>query len=119
MTDIVFIFGISSTYKHPNCDTILSGGGHGCVLLKDGDILTHYDINKKRRLNTAKFSGIKRVCWNPDKTMVALASKFSIYICDSNLKVITSYKSRTPVKSFLWHRESGRVLKTYKWDQTD
>ena len=79
------------------------GGRPGCALIQDGDTILHYDILKKRRLHSSKFPGLKRVCWSPDKSQVALASKNNVTICDASLKVLTTHRSRTPVKSCLWH----------------
>ena len=100
----------SDSFKHPPCEKLFPGDKPGCLLLQDGDNILLYDIVKKRRLSSGKFDKIKRICWSPDGAFVALSSKYILYICDSNLKVITSYKSRKPVKSFIWHQESGCLL---------
>ena len=80
------------------------------MLIQESDNIIHYDIVKKRRLHTVKLKDIKRVCWNQDKSMLALASKHNIYICDKTLKQLTQHKSRFPVKSMAWHKESGCLI---------
>ena len=93
----------SNNHKTPNCDRLFIGGRPGCALIKDGDTILHYDIVKKRRLHSSKFPALKRVYWSPDKSQVALASKNIVTICDASLKVLTTHRSRAPVKSCLWH----------------
>ena len=100
----------NSVYKPPTCEQLFEGSIPGSVLIRDGDCFTMYDINKKRRLCSSKFSDIKRVVWSQDKTMVALCSKYKIFICDNSLKVITSHESRVPVKSCVWQHDTGALL---------
>ena len=93
----------SQHYKTPNCDRLFPGGSPGCALIQDRDTIIHYDMVKKRRLHSNKIDDVKRVFWSPDKSFVALASKHIVSICDANLKLVTSYRSRVSVKSCLWH----------------
>ena len=94
----------SDSFKYPSCERLFPGDKPGCLLLQDGDNIILYDIVKKRRLSSGKFIKIKRICWSLDRDLLALSSKYIVYICDRTLKQITSHKSRKPIKSFTWPR---------------
>ena len=65
---------ITKKVQAPNCEDIFYAGT-GCLLLKDADNVTLFDVQQKRTLATVKISKVKYVIWSGDMSHVALISK--------------------------------------------
>ncbi|OAF68265.1 Alpha-COP [Intoshia linei] len=76
--------------------------GLGCVLLKEMEMLTLFDIQQNKKLISCKFPKVKYIHWREDGKFAALLCVKSIYIVDRQLNSITSIRENTRVKSGLW-----------------
>ena len=65
---------ITKKVQAPNCEDIFYAGT-GCLLLKDSDNVTLFDVQQKRTLASVKISKVKYVIWSGDMLFVALISK--------------------------------------------
>jgi len=101
-----------SVQKIPACDKLFPGGQAGHVILRDGDFIILYDIIKKRRLSSGQFVSVKHILWSQDKSLLAMFSKNHLWICDKNLKILQTVKSRNTVKSMAWCQYTSTLLYT-------
>ncbi|CAH1774502.1 unnamed protein product [Owenia fusiformis] len=101
---------ITKKVQTPNCEDIFYAGT-GCLLLKDGDSITLFDVQQKRSLASVKISKVKYVVWSSDMSHVALLSKHNIAICNRKLDSLCSIQENIRVKSGAWD-ESGVFVYT-------
>ncbi|XP_013382389.1 coatomer subunit alpha isoform X2 [Lingula anatina] len=85
--------------------------GTGCLLIKDQDGVTLFDVQQKRTLATVKLSKVKYVVWSSDMSHVALLSKHAIAICNRKLDNLCTIHENIRVKSGAWD-ESGVFVYT-------
>ena len=88
----------------------------GCLLLRDADGITLFDVQQKRSLATLKVTGgaaskVKYVIWSADMNHVALLAKHTLTICNRKLESLTSIHESTRVKSGAWD-DSGVFVYT-------
>jgi len=98
-----------------SCDEIFYAGT-GCLLLRDADGITLFDVQQKRSLATLKVTGgaaakVKYVIWSADMNHVALLAKHTLTICNRKLESLTSIHESTRVKSGAWD-DSGVFVYT-------
>ncbi|XP_048236489.1 coatomer subunit alpha-like [Haliotis cracherodii] len=101
---------ITKKVQAPNCEDIFYAGT-GCLLLKDNDSVTLFDVQQKRTLATQKISKVKYVVWANDMSTVALFSKHVISICNRKLENLCTIHENIRVKSGAWD-ESGVFVYT-------
>ncbi|XP_055957036.1 coatomer subunit alpha isoform X2 [Patella vulgata] len=101
---------ITKKVQTPNCEDIFYAGT-GCLLLKENDAVTLFDVQQKRTLATLKMSKVKCVVWSNDMSHVALYSKHVISICNRKLDNLCSIHENIRVKSGAWD-ESGVFVYT-------
>ncbi|XP_069119880.1 coatomer subunit alpha-like isoform X1 [Argopecten irradians] len=101
---------ITKKLQAPNCDDIFYAGT-GCLLLKDSDGVTLFDVQQKRALSSVKISKVKYVVWSSDMSHVALLSKHIISICNRKLENLCTIHENIRVKSGAWD-ESGVFVYT-------
>ncbi|KAL5010139.1 hypothetical protein ScPMuIL_012444 [Solemya velum] len=101
---------ITKKIQSPNCDEIFYAGT-GCLLLKDGDGVTLFDVQQKRSLASIKISKVKYVVWSADMNYVALLSKHVIAVCNRKLENLCTIHENIRVKSGAWE-ESGVFIYT-------
>ncbi|XP_067685540.1 coatomer subunit alpha-like [Haliotis asinina] len=101
---------ITKKVQAPNCEDIFYAGT-GCLLLKDNDSVTLFDVQQKRTLATQKISKVKYVVWANDMSSVALFSKHVISICNRKLENLCTIHENIRVKSGAWD-ESGVFVYT-------
>ncbi|KAL3836986.1 hypothetical protein ACJMK2_022379 [Sinanodonta woodiana] len=101
---------ITKKVQAPNCEDIFYAGT-GCLLLKDSETVTLFDVQQKRTLATVKISKVKYVVWSADMSHVALISKHVIAICNRKLENLCSIHENIRVKSGAWD-ESGVFVYT-------
>ncbi|XP_076090931.1 coatomer subunit alpha-like isoform X1 [Mytilus galloprovincialis] len=94
----------------PNCEDIFYAGT-GCLLLKDADGVTLFDVQQKRSLASVKISKVKYVVWSADMSFVALLSKHVISVCNRKLENLCTIHENIRVKSGAWD-ESGVFVYT-------
>ncbi|XP_041377788.1 coatomer subunit alpha-like [Gigantopelta aegis] len=101
---------ITKKVQAPNCEDIFYAGT-GCLLLKDSDSVTLFDVQQKRSLATQKMSKVKYVVWSGDMSHVALISKHVISVCNRKLENLCTIHENIRVKSGSWD-ESGVFVYT-------
>ncbi|XP_052228436.1 coatomer subunit alpha-like [Dreissena polymorpha] len=101
---------ITKKVQTPNCEDIFYAGT-GCLLLKDSDSVTLFDVQQKRSLSSVKMAKVKFVIWSGDMSHVALISKHVITICNRKLESLCSIHENIKVKSGSWE-ESGVFVYT-------
>lgn len=101
---------IAKKVQTPNCEDIFYAGT-GCLLLKDSDTLTLFDVQQKRSLATVKIAKVKYVVWSSDMSHVALLSKHTIAICNRKLENLCTIHENVRVKGGAWE-ESGVFIYT-------
>ncbi|GFO24202.1 coatomer subunit alpha [Plakobranchus ocellatus] len=101
---------ITKKVQAPNCEDIFYAG-MGCLLLKEPDTITLFDVQQKRTLGTVKISKVKMVIWSSDMATVALISKHVISICNRKLENLCSIHENIRIKSGSWD-ESGVLVYT-------
>ncbi|RUS90316.1 hypothetical protein EGW08_001914 [Elysia chlorotica] len=101
---------ITKKVQAPNCEDIFYAGT-GCLLLKEPDTVTLFDVQQKRTLATVKISKVKMVIWSSDMATVALISKHVISICNRKLENLCSIHENIRIKSGSWD-ESGVLVYT-------
>ncbi|WAR05033.1 COPA-like protein [Mya arenaria] len=101
---------ITKKVQTPNCEDIFYAGT-GCLLLKDSDSVTLFDVQQKRSLASVKMSKVKFVIWSADMSHVALISKHVITICNRKLESLCTIHENIKVKSGAWE-ESGVFVYT-------
>lgn len=67
---------ITKKVQTPSCEDIFYAGT-GCLLLKDPDQVTLFDVHQKRTLASVKISKVRYVVWSSDMSHVALLAKHS------------------------------------------
>lgn len=58
----------------PNCEEIFYAGT-GNLLVKEGDMVTLYDVQQKRTLGSVRIPKAKYVVWSNDMSYVAILAK--------------------------------------------
>ncbi|XP_064607662.1 coatomer subunit alpha-like [Liolophura sinensis] len=101
---------ITKKVQAPNCEDIFYAGT-GCLLLKDADGVTLFDVQQKRTLASVKISKVKAVIWSNEMSHVALISKHVISICNRKLENLCTIHENIRVKSGAWD-ESGVLVYT-------
>ncbi|XP_059167634.1 coatomer subunit alpha-like [Physella acuta] len=101
---------ITKKVQAPNCEDIFYAGT-GCLLLKEADSITLFDVQQKRTLATVKISKVKFVIWSNDMSTVALISKHIISICNRKLENLCTIHENIRIKSGSWD-ESGVFVYT-------
>ncbi|CAL1531227.1 unnamed protein product [Lymnaea stagnalis] len=101
---------ITKKVQAPNCEDIFYAGT-GCLLLKEADAVTLFDVQQKRTLATVKISKVKFVIWSNDMSTVALISKHIISICNRKLENLCTIHENIRIKSGSWD-ESGVFVYT-------
>lgn len=101
---------ITKKVQAPNCEDIFYAGT-GCLLLKDTDTITLFDVQQKRTLASVKISKVKYVIWSADMSHVALMAKHTIAICNRKLENLCTIHENIRVKSGSWD-ESGVFIYT-------
>ncbi|XP_022308214.2 coatomer subunit alpha-like [Crassostrea virginica] len=101
---------ITKKVQAPNCDDIFYAGT-GCLLLRDADAVTLFDVQQKRSLASVKISKVKFVVWSSDMSHVALISKHIIAICNRKLENLCTIHENIKLKSGAWD-ESGVFVYT-------
>ncbi|KAH9509800.1 hypothetical protein Btru_045233 [Bulinus truncatus] len=101
---------ITKKVQAPNCEDIFYAGT-GCLLLKESDSVTLFDVQQKRTLATVKISKVKFVIWSNDMSTVALISKHIISICNRKLENLCTIHENIRIKSGSWD-ESGVFVYT-------
>ncbi|XP_048728495.1 coatomer subunit alpha-like [Ostrea edulis] len=101
---------ITKKVQAPNCDDIFYAGT-GCLLLRDADGVTLFDVQQKRSMATVKISKVKFVVWSSDMSHVALISKHVITICNRKLESLCTIHENIKLKSGAWD-ESGVLVYT-------
>ncbi|XP_053408078.1 coatomer subunit alpha-like isoform X1 [Mercenaria mercenaria] len=101
---------ITKKVQAPNCEDIFYAGT-GCLLLKDSDNVTLFDVQQKRSLASVKISKVKSVIWCNDMSHVALISKHVIAICNRKFENLCTIHENIRVKSGAWE-ESGVFVYT-------
>ncbi|KAK6970166.1 coatomer subunit alpha [Biomphalaria glabrata] len=101
---------ITKKVQAPNCEDIFYAGT-GCLLLKEPDIVTLFDVQQKRTLTSVKISKVKFVIWSNDMSLVALISKHIISICNRKLENLCNIHENIRIKSGSWD-ESGVFVYT-------
>ncbi|KAK2187376.1 hypothetical protein NP493_168g04047 [Ridgeia piscesae] len=102
---------ITKKVQAPNCDDIFYAGT-GCLLLKDADTITLFDVQQKRSLATVKISKVKYVVWAADMAHVALLSKHTIAICNRKLENLCTIHETIRVKSGTWDENNVFIYTT-------
>ncbi|KAK0050417.1 coatomer subunit alpha [Biomphalaria pfeifferi] len=101
---------ITKKVQAPNCEDIFYAGT-GCLLLKEPDTVTLFDVQQKRTLTSVKISKVKFVIWSNDMSLVALISKHIISICNRKLENLCTIHENIRIKSGSWD-ESGVFVYT-------
>ncbi|CAI9735621.1 coatomer subunit alpha-like isoform X1 [Octopus vulgaris] len=101
---------ITKKMQTPSCNEIFYAGT-GCLLLKDNETVTLFDVQQKRSLASVKVPKVKYVVWSQDMTHVALLSKHVIAICSRKLENVCTIHENIRVKSGAWE-ESGVFVYT-------
>ncbi|XP_062572484.1 coatomer subunit alpha-like, partial [Saccostrea cucullata] len=101
---------ITKKVQAPNCDDIFYAGT-GCLLLRDADAVTLFDVQQKRSLASVKISKVKFVIWSSDMSHVAIISKHVITICNRKLESLCTIQESIKLKSGAWD-ESGVFVYT-------
>lgn len=101
---------ITKKMQTPSCNEIFYAGT-GCLLLKDNESVTLFDVQQKRSLASVKVPKVKYVVWSQDMTHVALLSKHVIAICSRKLENLCTIHENIRVKSGAWE-ESGVFVYT-------
>ncbi|XP_076455879.1 coatomer subunit alpha-like [Babylonia areolata] len=101
---------ITKKVQSPNCEGIFYAGT-GCLLLKESDSVTLFDVQQKRTLASVKISKLKGAIWSADMSHVALYSKHVISICNRKLENLCTIHENIRVKSGAWD-ESGIFVYT-------
>jgi coatomer protein complex subunit alpha (xenin) len=95
----------------PNCEEIFYAGT-GNLLVKEGDMVTLYDVQQKRTLATVRIPKAKYVIWSNDMAYVAIFSPHQILICDRKLDQLCSINENIRVKSGSWDDSNVFVYTT-------
>ncbi|CAD5114426.1 DgyrCDS3559 [Dimorphilus gyrociliatus] len=101
---------ITKKVQLPNCDEIFYAGT-GCLLIKDGDNVTMFDVQQKRQLGQVKVPKLRYAVWSPDMANVALLGKVNVVVCNRKLENLCSIHENVRVKSAAWD-ENGVLIYT-------
>ncbi|ELT95580.1 hypothetical protein CAPTEDRAFT_156336 [Capitella teleta] len=101
---------ITKKVQAPNCEDIFYAGT-GCLLLKDADQVTLFDVHQKRTLASVKIAKVRYVIWSSDMAHVALLAKHTIAVCNRKLESLCTIHENIRVKSGAWD-ESGVFIYT-------
>lgn len=102
---------IAKKVQIPSCDDIFYAGT-GCLLLKDADGVSLFDVQQKRTLASIKLAKVKYVVWSADMSYVALLSKHTIAICTRKLDSLCTVHENVRVKSGAWDENSVFIYTT-------
>ncbi|KAL8592535.1 hypothetical protein ACOMHN_030220 [Nucella lapillus] len=102
---------ITKKVQTPNCDGIYYAGT-GCLLLKEPDTVTLFDVQQKRTQASVKISKLKGAIWSADMSHVALYSKHVISICNRKLENLCTIHENIRVKSGAWDEHGIFVYTT-------
>lgn len=92
---------ITKKIQLPNCEEIFYAGT-GNLLVKEGDMVTLYDVQQKRVLGSVRIPKAKYVIWSNDMAYLAILAKHQILICDRKLDQLCSITENIRVKSGSW-----------------
>ncbi|RNA31962.1 coatomer subunit alpha [Brachionus plicatilis] len=95
----------------PNCEEIFYAGT-GNLLVKEGDMVTLYDVQQKRTLGSVRIPKAKYVVWSNDMSYVAILARHQILICDKKLEQLCSINENIRVKSGSWDDNNVFVYTT-------
>lgn len=84
-------------------------GGPGKILLIKSNSVINYDVQQRKELGEISVNNVKYVSWSNDSNYLALLSKHSITIANSNFDLITSMHETIRIKSAAWD-DSGVLL---------
>jgi len=101
---------ITKKVQTPPCDEIFYAGT-GCVLLRDTEGLTLFDIQQKKSAGQVKLSKCRHVVWSSDMTHVALLGKHVLTIANRRLEVLCTIQENARLKSAAWE-DSGVLIYT-------
>lgn len=101
---------VSKKVTTPPCDEIFYAGT-GCVLLRDADGLTLFDIQQKRASAQVKISKCRHVVWSADMNLVAFLGKHVLTITNRRLEVLCTVQENARLKSAAWD-DSGVLIYT-------
>ena len=96
----------------PPASRIFPGARAGYLLLQEGASLLHYDTERKRRIASVSYSGVKAAVWSADSLHLALLAKLSVHLLDSALSALHTVSLRTSPKSGAWCALTGAFLFT-------
>jgi coatomer protein complex subunit alpha (xenin) len=85
----------------PNCEEIFFAGT-GNLLVKEGDMVTLYDVQQKRTLASVRIPKARYVVWSNDLQYLAILARHQILICDKKLEQLCSIAENIRVKSGSW-----------------
>lgn len=84
-------------------------GGPGRVLLVKSHSVVNYDVQQRKELGEISVNNVKYVFWSNDGQYLALLSKHTITIANSDLETVTSMHETIRIKSAAWD-DSGVLL---------
>lgn len=84
-------------------------GGPGRVLLVKSNSVINYDVQQRKELGEILVNNVKYVVWSNDGQYLALLSKHTITIANSDLEIVTSMHETIRIKSAAWD-DSGVLL---------
>lgn len=102
---------ITKKIQLPNCDDIFYAGT-GCLLLKDNEVVSLFDVQQKRVMSSIKVSKVKHVIWSADMAYLALISKHNITICNKKMENLCSIHENVRVKSGAWDEDNVFIFTT-------
>lgn len=94
----------------PPCEEIFYAGT-GCILLRDSEGLTLFDIQQKKSMGHVKMSKCRHVVWSADMSHVALLGKHVLMIANRKLEVLCTVQENARLKSAAWE-DSGVLIYT-------
>jgi coatomer protein complex subunit alpha (xenin) len=95
----------------PNCEEIFFAGT-GNLLVKEGDMVTLYDVQQKRTLGSVRIPKAKYVIWSNDMNYLAILARHQILVCDRRLEQLCSINENIRVKSGAWDESNVFVYTT-------
>lgn len=101
---------VSKKFQLPNAEEIFYAGT-GCLLVKEPDTVSLYDVQQKRALSSVKAAQVRQAIWSADMSHVALISKLTVTLCDRKLSTLCTVQESVRVKSAAWD-DSGVLLYT-------
>ncbi|PAA58782.1 hypothetical protein BOX15_Mlig017424g3 [Macrostomum lignano] len=101
---------VSKKFQLANAEEIFYAGT-GCLLVKEPDTVSLYDVQQKRALSSVKAAQVRQAIWSADMSNVALISKLTVTLCDRKLATLCTVQESVRIKSAAWD-DSGVLLYT-------